>query len=338
MSYRRVIIVVFLLALASLACTLGASPTGVAPTNAPAASKTPVNFHNGGVTPDIATPEATTADQATPADQSTPEASATKAPTRSATKVPTKVATKAAKPSATAVANNTGGSCDTFKASTDVYWVTLDQNNKIQDTVTAYPDGATQIAPVFEYDCNPSAFQLVTIFSLNGKQVFTDKASLPATDQHDLYGYPLVTKDNTAFDNGTWGVEFYDAKQLVASGQVEVGSGGSSGGNTTSTTVTVQGTITAKSGGKAINGAIFVVLNEGVTVAQFIKDNFADADVFTGAKSDSTGQFTLPDALKRNTNYSFVIAATGFKDVEVDGFNIDDTQPDPLVLNVQLSK
>ena len=91
-------------------------------------------------------------------------------------------------------------------------------------------------------------------------------------------------------------------------------------------------------GAKPLNGAVFVVLNEGVTVAQFIKDNFANADVFTGAKSDSSGQFTLPDALKRNTDYSFVVAAKGYKAVEVDGFNIDNTQPDPLVLDVKLAK
>ncbi len=340
MFYRRVSIVVFLLALASLACSLGGSPTSVPPTSAPVASKTPVNFHNGGVTPEASTPEAT----ATAADQSTPEQQPTKAPTKSPTRVPTKAPTKAPKPTATETGGNTSGSCGTFKASTDVYWVTLDSNNKIQDTVTSYPDGTNEIVPVFDYDCNPSAFQLVTIFSLDGQQVFTDKQSLAATDQQGSYGYPLVTKDNSPFQNGEWAVQFYQAKQLIASGKVQVGTGGSSNGNgngngsQTSSTVSVQGTVTDKSNGKPINGAVFVVLNEGVTVAQFIKDNFANADVFTGAKSDSSGQFTLPDALKRNTDYSFVVAAKGYKAVEVDGFNIDNSQPDPLVLDVKLAK
>ena len=319
MSFRRILTVIFLLALASLACNLGANPTSAPATSGPAASKTPVNFHNGGVTP-----EAPTAEELP-----------TKAPTKSPTKVPTKAPTRAPKPTATEASQNT--SCDTFQASTDVYWVTLDSNNNIQDTVTSYPDGTSEIAPVFEYDCNPSSFQIVTIFSLDGQQVFTDKETLPATDQHDLYGYPLVTKDNSPFDNGEWGVQFYNAKKLVVSGTVQVGGGG---GNTnqTSSTVTVEGTITNKSGGKPISGAIFVVLNEGVDVAQFIKDNFADADIYTGAKSDSSGQFTLPDTLKRNTDYSFVVAATGFKAIELDGFNIDNSQPDPLSLDVQMSK
>jgi hypothetical protein len=336
MTYRRLITVIFMLAVASLACSLGSSPTSAPPTNAPAASKTPVNFHNGGVTPEASTEEPTLEEQPTE-EQATEEPTArpTKAPTKAATKAPT----RAPRPTATE-GGNTTGSCTTFKASGDVYWVTLDSNNNIQDTVDSYPADTTEIAPVFNYDCNPKSFQIVTIFSLNGQQVFTDKDTIDATDQQGLYGYPLVTKDNTPFDSGEWGVEFYNAKQLVASGKVQVGSGGNNGngGNQTSSTVTVQGTITNKAGGKPINGALFVVLNEGVDVATFIKDNFPDSDVYTGAKSDSTGQFTLPDPLKRNTDYSFVVVATGFQPIEVDGFNIDNSQPDPLVLDVQLSK
>jgi|SRR5579859_1615762 len=335
MSYRRVIIVGFLLALASLACTLGGSPTSVPPTNAPAASKTPVSFHNGGVTPEVATQEPTTADQSTPAEQPT------KAPTKAPTKVPTKAPTKAPKPTATTVADNTGGTCDTFKANGDVFWVDFDANGKPQNVVTSYPDGTSEIGPGFNYDCNPSAFQIVTIFSLDGKQVYTDKENLPATDQQSTYGYPLGTKDKSALQTGTWGVEFYDAKKLVASGQIDVGSGGSNNGNggqTTSSTVTVNGTITAKTGGKPINGAFFVVLNEGVTINQFIKDKLAKTDVYSAVQSDSSGQFTLPDPMKRNTPYSFFVTATGFKDITADGFTIDDTQPDPLTLDIQLSK
>src|SRR5260221_7176983 len=115
MSFRRAITVLILLAIDSLACNIGSPATSVAPTTAPSAvpSKTPVGFHNGGVTPEAVTEEATAAEQ----------------PTKAPTKVPTKAPTKPPKPTATEVSQNTS-SCDTFKASTDVYWVTLDANNK----------------------------------------------------------------------------------------------------------------------------------------------------------------------------------------------------------------
>lgn len=342
MSYRRGIIVVVLLALAGLACSLGSSGTSVPPTSAPAAaSKTPVNFHNGGVTPeDGATQEATAG-----GDQ--PTDVPTKAPKPAATKAPTKSPTKAPKPTATDVAQTSGVCGDTLTASREVYWVTVDKNNKIVNEVTTYPDGTTEIVPVFEYDCNPSAFSLVTVFSLDGKQVFSDKQTLKANDQHDVYGYPLVTQDNSPIANGEWSVAFYNAKQLITTGKVEVGgSGGNSNGNgngngntsSNTSTVTVQGTVTAKSGGKPIAGAIFAVLNEGVTIDQFTKDNFADSDVLSAAKTDSSGQFTLADPLKRNTNYSILVVAKGFKTVATDSFTIADTDPNPLVVDVQLSK
>src|SRR5262249_44742473 len=160
MSYRRAIVVLVLLALAGLACSLGNSGTSVPPTSAPAASQTPGNFHNGGVTPEKSATEKPTAEGEQP----------TQAPTATATTAPTKAPTKAPKPTATE--EQTSGTCgDTLQASRDVYWVTLDKNNKIVDEVTSYPDGTSEIVPVFEYACNPTSITLVTVFSLDGKQV-----------------------------------------------------------------------------------------------------------------------------------------------------------------------
>src|SRR5215831_12983230 len=101
MSYRRVLVAVVTLAIATLACSvnLGNSPTSAPPpTQGAAATKTPVGFHNGGVTP-----EAPTEVQAT-------EEPATKAPT----KAPTKAATRPPKPTATE-AQQQNTSCDTLK-------------------------------------------------------------------------------------------------------------------------------------------------------------------------------------------------------------------------------
>ena len=98
MSYRRALIVVVLLALAGLACSLGPSVTSVPPTSAPpAASKTPVNFHNGGVTPEEGSTEQ-------PSEEPTSEEQPTKAPTKAdarpkaAKAAPARPAPKSARP------------------------------------------------------------------------------------------------------------------------------------------------------------------------------------------------------------------------------------------------
>ena len=105
-----------------------------------------------------------------------------------------------------------------------------------------------------------------------------------------------------------------------------------------SNSVTVQGTITNKAGGSPISGGLFIVLNPGITLQQFVNDNTPDSDIFTFGKSDSSGAFTLPDALTRNQKYSVLVGAKGFKTISTDNFLIKDTDPDPLVLDIQLSK
>jgi hypothetical protein len=262
-------------------------------------------------------------------------------------------------PKATATSSGSSGSCSAFKATSNVAWVTLDSSGNVDQQVSSYPDGTTTITPVFEYDCVPKALTLVTIFSYNGQQVFSDKAQLKATHTKSAYGYPLGTKDGSPIQNGDWSVEFYNNKDLVAQGAVTVGGAANTNDNTnsntngntndntntngngndnTAQTVTVQGTVTAKAGGKAIKGAVVVILQPGITVKQFVADKYKDADVFTAGQSDAKGQFTLKDPLQRNTTYSLLVVATGFKPVATDNFVIDNSVGDPVQLDVQLSQ
>jgi hypothetical protein len=69
-----------------------------------------------------------------------------------------------------------------------------------------------------------------------------------------------------------------------------------------------------------------------------LKGGQKDADVFTAAKTDSKGQFVLEDPLERDTKYSIVVAAKGYKPIGLDNLTIDDEQPDPLQLNITLTK
>jgi hypothetical protein len=309
MTRMRLLYVVLILALAGMACSLGAG------SNLPATD-----------------PPATTVRQ--PTDESPTDEPPTEEPTEE-----TPTDEPVIKPTATP----SGSKCTTFKAkSTDVAWVTLDADNNIDQQVSSYEEGTTTITPLFEYDCVPKPVEIVTVFSLNGEQVFSDKETIKASKTEGLYGYPLGTTDGSALDTGTWGVEFYNNKKLVASGAVEVGGSGGDNGNNNNgnqnTTVTVEGTVTDKASGAPIKGAKVFFLVPGTTVQEFVDGNYQDADVLTGAGTDSKGAFTLPIPLERNVGYSVIIVATGFKAVAGDNFTITDEDPDPLVLDIQLTK
>jgi hypothetical protein len=222
--------------------------------------------------------------------------------------------------------------CTKMTAS-DVAWVTLNEDGDIDEQVDFYPSGAIGITPVFEYDCVPKKTTIVTIFSLDGEQVYSDKESLKASSRGGTYGYPLATTDESPMDEGEWGVEFYNNKTLLTESAVIVGD---EGGQTE--TVTVIGTVKDAKTKKAIKGAVILVLAPGVLIEDFIDGGQADEDIYTGAKTDSKGRFELEDPLEREVEYSFIVVAKGYQPIGEDGIVIPAEADDPVELPITLSK
>ena len=218
----------------------------------------------------------------------------------------------------------------------DVAWVTLTEDGDIDEQVDAYESGTSLITPVFEYNCVPRSVTIVTIFSLDGEPVFSDKESLKSSTAEGLYGYPLGTTDDSALDDGEWGVEFYNNKTLLTEGVVTIGEGG--GGNTVDDTVTVEGVVTDKKSRKPIKGAIIIILQPGVSVEDWVADDQPDEDVFTGGKTDSKGQFTLENPLEREVQYAIIVVAKKYKALANDEFIISADEEDPVQLTIKLTK
>lgn len=215
-----------------------------------------------------------------------------------------------------------------------VAWVTLDEAGNIDQQVDSYPAGTTLITPVFEYQCVPRQATVVTVFTFNGETVHTDRESLRATNRKGLYGFPLSAGDQP-FDDGEWGVQFYNGKALLTTGAVSVG--GAQAG-TPSSLVAVEGTVADKKSGRPIKGAVVLVLRPGVSVQQFLDAGKRDADVVTAGKSDSRGRFVLQHALERGVTYGLIIVARGYRATGMDAFAVAASAPDPLVLTVTMTK
>jgi hypothetical protein len=230
--------------------------------------------------------------------------------------------------------NNQG--CSRFAATSSVSWVTLDEDFNIEEQVSSYPRGATLITPLFEYNCVPQRLSIVSVFSYEDDVVYSDQENLNASTAPGLYGYPLGTTDNSALSDGSWGVEFYVNDQLIAGGAVTVGGGG--GQTNTNELVTVGGTVVAAASGRPIAKALILFLVPGISVQDFIDHEYADADVYTGAETNSRGQFTLADAVERNVPYSIIVVADGYKPLTVDGFVIEDDVPAPVNLDIELAQ
>lgn len=228
--------------------------------------------------------------------------------------------------------------CSKMQASA-VTWVTLTDEGDIDEEIEeAYPSDTALITPVFQYNCVPKKTSIVTVFKLDGEEVYSDKESLKSSNAKGLYAYPLGTEDDSPLPEGEWTVEFYNSKTLLTEGTILIGEGGGNGTTTTSNKVTVGGTVTDKKSKKAIKAATILVLEPGVTVQDFIDGGQKEKDVFTAGQTDSKGKFVLADQLLRDTEYSIIVVAKGYKATAADGFTIAADEEDPVVLNITMNK
>lgn len=228
--------------------------------------------------------------------------------------------------------------CTKMEASA-VTWVTLTDEGDIDEEIEdAYPSDTNLITPVFQYNCVPKKTSIVTVFKLDGEEVYSDKESLKSSNAKGLYAYPLGTDDNSPLPEGEWTVEFYNSKTLLTEGTIFIGEGGGNGTTTNSDKITVGGAVTDKKSKKAIKGATILVLEPGVTVQDFIDGGQKENDVFTAGQTDSKGKFVLADQLLRETGYSIIVVAKGYKATAADGFTISADEEDPVVLNITMNK
>jgi hypothetical protein len=218
----------------------------------------------------------------------------------------------------------------------DVYWVTLAEDDSIDETVETYPSETTKIVAAFDYNCIPKKTTLVTVWSLDGEAVLTDKTNAKATEKEDTWTSSLYMKDESALPDGEYGIEYYIGDKLLSSGQTSIGDTDDPTGTET-IEVSVEGTVVDAKTKKPINGAMVVVLNEGVDIQQWLEDG-TDDDVFASGKTDSKGQFALDSQIPTGTAMPWVIGAKGYKLVYQQDYEIPTDSEDPFVLNIALER
>lgn len=212
----------------------------------------------------------------------------------------------------------------------DVIWVALNEDDELEE-VESYPSEITRITAQFEYNCIPRRTTLVTVWYIDGEAVLTAEDKPKATNQPDVWQASLYTEDESALPDGEYSVEFYIGDQLLTQGAVTVG------GGSTGAAVTVQGTIVDSKSKRPIQGAVVVVLVEGVSAQDWL-DNGTDDEVFASAKTDSKGQFVLDNPIEIGVPHSWLIGAKGYRLIIEEDWALEEGTEDPLVLTIALVK
>ena len=239
------------------------------------------------------------------------------------------------RPASSASARSAPLAACTDMQATDVAWVTITPNHHIDKQVPAYDSGVVDITPAFQYSCAPPNTTIVSVFSLNGLAVFTDKEAIKPRTAAGLYAYALETLDGAPIADGEWGIQYFNDKTLLTTGSVSVGTTSGNAGQTQS--ATVQGVVQDQASQSPIDGAVLLVLNPGVTTKAFISGGQKDADVYTAGKSDSQGAFTMQKKLPRHQALSMLVVAAGYKSLGSDTFQVLD-DPDPVSITISMTK
>lgn len=216
----------------------------------------------------------------------------------------------------------------------DVFWV-----DEEGEEVDGYESGVAGITAAFEYNCVPKKTKIVSVWYYEGEEVWSDSEPLKTSKKAGTYSYGIATTDESALDEGEWGVEFFNNKTALTSGTVVVGEGGGGGGeDPAGDTVEVTGFIGDKKTKKPIKGAVFIVLNPGTDLDTWFENDQPDEDIFTMGTADKKGLFVLESELEIGEVYSVIAGAKGYKPMGGDDFEVTEEDSNPLELQILLSK
>jgi serine protease Do len=167
---------------------------------------------------------------------------------------------------------------------------------------------------------------------LNGEELATFDEVWDAGASGTFHDYIYHTSGESLPD-GQYTLELYVESQKVQQGTVTVGTG------TPPPTpappaegLYIQGYILDADTSRGIPGALFVVLEPGVTVEGW---DGSQAQIYTSAEADANGYFELPDPLERGEAYSIIVWAEGYRPATGDDLLVGD-DPSPLEMKVEL--
>ncbi|PWH13028.1 MAG: hypothetical protein DDG58_14775 [Ardenticatenia bacterium] len=263
-------------------------------------------------------------------------------------------------------------SCSKMVVSDPALWFEVDENGDpdLETVVESYPSGVVGIVAGFEYNCVPSKTTVATIFyALNeseDKPWYTSEIKLAPTDKPGVLWRGIRFKDRRPIPDGDYRVEFFLGKRLLTAGEVTVG-GAEEAQELESVEeqgeepepdeaarepekgqeqerekeqqrdnkVQIDGRIIDGGTQKPIKGAVFIVLNPGITTVQWADYGFPPSDIMTANRTDPTGRFRHP-GLERGVEYSIVAWALSYAPYYHDGFILSETDPDPYPMTIEL--
>ena len=199
---------------------------------------------------------------------------------------------------------------------------------------TSFPAGITELYFFFDYVGMQDGMNLNVRWLLNDEELLTYDESWSRGESGTFYDSIYRTSGDPLPD-GQYKVELYIEGQLVQEGSATVGTGVAPTPIPTPTEgLYIQGYVLDADTGQGIPGALFVVLNPGITIDGW---DGSTAQIYTSAETDANGYFELPLPLERGQSYSMMIWAESYKPTGGDDIPVGD-EPSPFEMEIELQR
>ncbi len=199
-----------------------------------------------------------------------------------------------------------------------------------------FASGLEELHAFSDYEGMEDDLDVVVNWYVNGQKVIEAPFQWQGGDSGTWHDY--LYSSSGALPDGEYQVEIVVEEQVLQSGSAIVGSGSPPPTRTETGPqdgVQIEGTITDMDTGRPIAGAVFLVLQPGISVREF---QWTDAEIYTAAKADRNGFYRLPDLLVRGECYSMIIGASNYWTYTEDDVCIGENAPSLIDLPVRLER
>jgi len=212
----------------------------------------------------------------------------------------------------------------------------IDAKGKPVGAAQSFASGLNELHSFADYTDMEDGIDFTVNWFIDGQQVVDDSSQWTGGALGNWHYY--IYSSSGPLPDGEYSVELQMAGQTLQKGTTTVGTGSQPTPVPTpepENGVQIQGTIVDLDTGRPIPGAVFIVLQPGITFKSF---QWTDSEVFTSAEADRTGFYKLPDLVERGQCYTMIIGAKEYWAYAEDDVCIGQSGPDLLELPVELEK
>lgn len=187
---------------------------------------------------------------------------------------------------------------------------------KLKDPVSSFPSNTDSVAAAFDFSGMTDGEPAAEKWTVDGQELYSNQYDWNLGNQG--HTFTCLYNGQDPMPNGNYHLELYAGQNLSLLAQADVVVGGSGGNapapgpSSAGSGVYLFGQVTDANSKKPLAGAEIYVLNQGLKIAQWKADNYADADILTSAKADAKGNYLLPAKLDLNVGYTVIVYAEGY--------------------------